>query len=560
MRSPKFTSILLSLLPLPLLPTCSWAAATDSIPTQNTQYCLFGHPLGQADFCFGLSVTNHSDPRPDHDFHKDFHISLSVRRSSSAGGRRGWTAVGTGPVMAGSVMVIVYGEPGEGRPVVSVRSVGGHHQPGVVTYRGVDGEEVKGEVKGEGEVGKGGRVRVVRAEWVDLREGQGGRRHGGDEKGRRHDDDEMEEARVPDGPVAYAARVEVVCEMCDKFGSVQDWGGAAAATGGGKGGGMPWIWAWNDDQDFEQDGGTWEVGAKLKMHRHRGGSGGYGRFWVDMARAYTDGVKEVKHEWDFEEREQNKRVGTSDGPIGFGAWFDFVVRVWSLAKIHGVVMGVGFLGLFPLGVVMIRMSSGKGRPFKRHWRVQAVATAVAVGGAMIGGKLSKWHMPKTLHQWLGAGIVIGLVVQSVLGWRHHVDFVRIKRRTWISYGHIWLGRAVVAGGFANVVLGMLLSGKAAGSIWLVVVVGALEAAGLGWWLWRAKRQRKQVVAGEDGTEALALMPRASDGGDNYFALDESEEETSDEDQDGKISDEEALRKKSVDSASSVKKGSVAVKD
>lgn len=508
-------------------------SADPSVPTQNTQFCNFGHPTGHADFCFGLSVKNHSSPKPNHDFHKDFHVSLSIRRS----GKLGWTAVGTGPTMAGSVMVVVYGDPGRGRPAVSVRSVDGHHLPGTIDHQGVDGE-VKGEWEG---VEQGGVVRVMRAEWVLL---------GGGKEGRH--DDEMEEWEKPDGPATHAARVEVVCEKCDTFGSVQSWGS------GGTGGSMPWIWAWNDHQDFEHDGDGFEVGAKLKMHRHREVSGGFGRFWVDMRRAALEGGR---HEWDFEEKEGNRRVGTSDGPIGVGAWFDFVVRVWSLAKIHGVVMAVGFLGLFPLGLVMIRMNSGKGRPFKRHWRVQVLATTVAVVGAMIGGRLSKWHMPKTSHQWLGVGIVVGLVVQSVLGWRHHVDFVRIKRRTWISHGHIWLGRFLVAGGLVNVVLGMLLAGKGAGSVWLVVAVGVLEAAGLGYWLWRAERQRKQAAgAGEDGTEALALMPRSSDGGENYFALDESEEESSDEGEDGKMSDEESLRKRSVDSATSVKKSLAATKD
>ncbi|KAK0721348.1 hypothetical protein B0T21DRAFT_351310 [Apiosordaria backusii] len=516
-------------------------ANPNPLPTQNTQYCRFGHSLGQADFCLGVSVTNHSNPNPapGHEHHRDFSLSLSIRRS----GKLGWTAIGTGPKMAGSIMIIVYGDPNakDSKPVVSIRTVDGHHQPKLISHVGVDGE-VKGEEGGQ--LTAEGRVRVLRAEWVEL-EREGGKLGG------RHDD-EKEEHQVPSGPPTHAARVEVLCEKCDEFGSVKGWGGA----GTGKGGSMPWIWAFNDNQDFEHDGREFGLGAKLKMHRHREGSGGYGRFWVDMARATGEGVKK---EWDFEEKRENERVGTSDGPIGFGAWFDFVVRVWSLAKVHGVVMGVGFLGLFPLGVVFIRMKSRKGAPFKRHWRIQAVATSVAGVGAMIGGKLSKWHMPKTLHQWLGLGIVLGLVVQSLLGWRHHVDFVRIKRRTWISYGHVWLGRFVVAGGLVNVVLGMMLSGKTAGGIWLVGVVGLVEAAGLGYWLWRAEKQRQQVFPGaeEDGTEALALMPRSSDGGENYFAIDESEEESSEEDDDGKISDEEALRKRSVESG---RKSSDGVKD
>lgn len=105
---------------------------------------------------------------------------------------------------------------------------------------------------------------------------------------------------------------------------------------------------------------------KLKMYRYCEGSGGFGRFWVDMWRVVFEGGR---YEWDFEEKEGNRRVGMSDGLIGVGVWFDFVVRVWLLVKIYGVVMVVGFLGLFLLGLVMIRMNSGKGRLFKRYWRV-----------------------------------------------------------------------------------------------------------------------------------------------------------------------------------------------
>lgn len=61
-------------------------------------------------------------------------------------------------------------------------------------------------------------------------------------------------------------------------------------------------------------------------------------------------------------------------------------------------------------------------------------------------------------------------------------------------------------------------------------------------------------------EVLVLMLRSSDGGENYFVLDESEEESLDEGEDGKMLDEELLWKRLVDLVILVKKSLVVMKD
>jgi hypothetical protein len=59
---------------------------------------------------------------------------------------------------------------------------------------------------------------------------------------------------------------------------------------------------------------------------------------------------------------------------------------------------------------------------------------------------------RTTHQWLGIFLGLGVVVQSWLGWRHHVIFVKTGRRTAVSNYHVWIGRALVVIGNVNVAL------------------------------------------------------------------------------------------------------------
>jgi len=125
-------------------------------------------------------------------------------------------------------------------------------------------------------------------------------------------------------------------------------------------------------------------------------------------------------------------------------------------------------------------------------------------------------------------------------------FLRIKRRTWISYAHIWLGRAVVLAGLVNILFGMLLSGHDKPSVIFVGAIAALEVVGISYGVWRAQRKaevEKQVAALALEVEGHALMPRQSSEARDYFALDMSRD-GSDDDDDDDDDDKEALNKKS----------------
>jgi hypothetical protein len=124
---------------------------------------------------------------------------------------------------------------------------------------------------------------------------------------------------------------------------------------------------------------------------------------------------------------------------------------FGLVSIHGFVLSSSFLAL-SLGLVAIR--SGLAKSFKYHWMIQLVASAFILLGCGMGIILTFKHGGRfhTTHQWLGLLLGLGVVVQSWLGWRHHVIFVKIGRRTAVSNYHVWVGRTLVVIGNVNVAL------------------------------------------------------------------------------------------------------------
>ncbi|TFB03185.1 hypothetical protein CCMA1212_004191 [Trichoderma ghanense] len=416
MLLPTLSLLLLLLLPL--------ASATPS------QYCLFGLPRDEADFCVALSLYhNHSTSA------HDVYLSLSVRRPVQPAGNSslGWTAVGAGPKMAGSLMFVLYGDPeasASAGPTLSVRTVKtGHARPVLITQDDTAGSQLD--------------VRVAHTSWTKT-------------------EDES----------AHVASASAVCYGCSEWPSAEISPESAS---------QPWIWAWNSHQDMK----AFAPDQQLDMHSLV--DGGYGHFYVDMASAtshHADGFPVLN----VTSQHDNANIGTSDRPMtadkSTGLWQKLLSR--PLAHLHGFFMMMSFLLLFPLGAVAIR--SGSDRSFKHHWAVQATATASALSGAVTAIIMSD-RVFGSPHQIAGLAIVCLLPLQALLGWRHHVDFIRIFRRTWISYAHIALGFTILLSGWANVLAGLLLYGLGRFGIALVALLILLEAGGVGAVSYLAARRR-----------------------------------------------------------------------
>ncbi|KAL2812509.1 hypothetical protein BJX63DRAFT_243970 [Aspergillus granulosus] len=407
---------------------------------EPVQYCRFGHNSQDATVDFCLGITTHYNATSD-DY--DMYLSMQVTRSSALG----WTAVGTGSIMAGSLMFIIYGDPFSEHqlpPTVSIRTIDGHHQPHLLSSAETGGAD----------------LRLLQAGWVPGTTGS----------------DEVS--------IAQAA---VVCYSCGK------WPGMPISANAKS---QPWIWAWNDKQEFEE----YSDDVHLKVHPYHATDEGWGRFYVDMARSID---KSPSAPSPPPIKPGVAELGASEIPGGL-SWMDSIVHV------HGWVMSVAFLVVFPAGVVAMR--SGSPKSFKYHWALQILASVLLLVGVAIG--LLRAHKIDSVHHWVGIIVAGCSLIQIVLGWRHHVLFVKIQRRQWASYGHIWLGRAFLLLGWANVLTGLLLTGRSFS--WIAVALGliAADVVVLIGWIWVSAHRRKQRPQSEDESPLYALQSTR----DDYFAV------------------------------------------
>ncbi|KAL3421435.1 hypothetical protein PVAG01_07880 [Phlyctema vagabunda] len=108
---------------------------------------------------------------------------------------------------------------------------------------------------------------------------------------------------------------------------------------------------------------------------------------------------------------------------------------YYIRTLHGVVLGASFMALYPIGAVIIHHSSFKDA-FTYHWTFQLSLTAACLVTVILGLAFS------------GNGVKI------LMGYLHHLNYRQLMRRTWVSYGHIWLGKLVLALGIVNTKLGL----------------------------------------------------------------------------------------------------------
>jgi len=461
----------------------AWAlalvASASPALAEPVQYCRNGYREGQVDFCVGISTYQNATSQKS-----DVFFSLSIPRSSALG----WTALGTGAAMAGSLMFIVYGDPhaaSSAPPVVSIRTIDGHHQPHLIDDKTLPA---------------GASLQILHSAWQPVPKPK-------DKKLVSRHEDEPDYPRPPSVPATHTAEIALACYGCG--------GGAPVSV---RTHSQPFIWAWNDRQDF---GGKFPLDVHLDMHRHHSGSGGFGTFYADMARSVvvTSDPASAKAPEIQTAGSGMDRWGTSDQPIGVEGLFRSM-KERPLPRAHGLLMGVAFLVAFPLGVVLMRAAGGN--PFKRHWMVQMGATVLMWLGAAVGAVMTGGRPPKSVHQWVGVVIALGLGVQAMLGWRHHMVFLRIRRRTGVSHGHIWIGRAALLAGWFNVLSGLRLSGHGGLTVGLVAGLVVVEVVGVSVWVFRARRRNSAALKGPSQGEAHALMPTT--GTDDYFSLEMSDDE------------------------------------
>ena len=435
-----------------------------STVAEPVQYCKYGkRPNEDVAFCMGVTMHQNISTNSH-----DLVLSLMVPRPG--GSAIGWTSIGLGPTMAGSLMFFIYGDPlSNENPIVSIRGSTGHVQPKLVTQADMGGAD----------------LRVVRSQWLPAAHGF-----------------------TPDNPT-YIATVQLICYSCSK------WPGTPISAFSNS---QPWIWAWNNKQDIQ----VYSHDVHLVMHTHHAGQGGFGTFYVDMARS----VNTYPNAPSFPPiRPKIEMLGTSDT----ASIMEWIIHNPTL-HIHGVSMVLAFLVLFPAGVIAIR--SGSPKSFKYHWVIQLVASVLTTVGVMSGFLLER--PINSVHQGVGIGIASCIGIQGVLGWRHHMDFLQIHQRTWISHSHIWLGRVMMVAGWTNLVSGMVLRGWR--TLYVIIMGAAVctEMVGLSVWIWLSVRR-----SAKESTKDRPVWNTEEDA-QKYFALAEAEDEGEDSNDDVEKGENEAM--------------------
>jgi hypothetical protein len=322
-------------------------------------------------------------------------------------------------------MFIVYGDPKSSNPpILSARTASGYTQPELLSSPSYSSSSAS--------------VRLISSTW------------------------QRPTNNSNHSPSTYLASVSFACSRC------WEWTGSEIGLMSPD---QSWIWAWNEKQIFTE---FWD-GALLEPHLP--GNGGTGKITVSMRMRPAVPVGKPKPET---ETSMTSSASDFSPPAGnkFVTGSEDRKSSWIMWNFHGFALGFAFLVLFPAGISAI--STGSGKAFTYHWILQLVATILMTAGAATGLVLRP--SLQNSHQKIGLLIMITIWIQAFLGWRHHVNFLKIFRRTWISLVHVWLGRLLVLGGCTNILIGMSLHGRSRLSIEILFLVMVFELVALSYWV------------------------------------------------------------------------------
>lgn len=373
------------------------------VNTEPVQFCKSGAsevPNAGIDFCMSM-ITRQNVSTKAH----DMFISMSHMRSDASA--IGWTAVALGRTMKGALMFILYGDPlNQDGPVISLRTATGHHHPTPLTAENMGNAD----------------VRVLHSSW-----------------------ERISSPIIAPEKSSYVGHAGIACYGCDLWPGVEI---NAKSTS------QPWLWAWNGSTVFDE----YVFDSHLKVHSKPVGNGGWGNFFVDMPRSFSDS----------EEPPTIDRNVPSIGAYEIASDLSASPAAWSIARLHGVIMGFAMLIAFPAGIMALRSSLKKN--VQMHYIIQASGTLLLSMGAILGLLLRS--KVDTFHQWVGLLALIAAPLQILLGWRHHLNFTRSQRRSWLSHMHIWFGRLILLFAITNVETGPIIAGwsKAARAGMLVIIL------------------------------------------------------------------------------------------
>lgn len=237
-----------------------------------------------------------------------------------------------------------------------------------------------------------------------------------------------------------------VCRNCTK------WAAGALDLGNTR---QPFIYALGADPGKGTALQSDDPGAGLRRHSF------YGRFFGDM----TYAISTPEHGRVPPPNDPGAAPsGVSDTNFAYAfstKAFDTHDDVEWVPVLHGVIMSLAFVLVFPTGALLMRLLKKMGVLF--HAGVQFLGLVlVVVGfgtGVHVGRQYNRSRRFGTGHQALGLLVFAALFVQVGLGVMQHRVYHSTKRETMLGVVHRFLGPAIIILGLVNGGLGLDLAGE-----------------------------------------------------------------------------------------------------
>lgn len=131
---------------------------------------------------------------------------------------------------------------------------------------------------------------------------------------------------------------------------------------------------------------------------------------------------------------------------------------------HGALASLAFVGLFPVGGIVIRVANFTGLIWV-HAALQILGVVTYIAAFGLGVYMAtQMKMLSAAHPIIGIVLLVIVVVQPMAGWLHHRLFKKYSHRTLWSYVHLWNGRAAIVLGMVNGGLGFALASVSRGTV------------------------------------------------------------------------------------------------
>jgi len=143
------------------------------------------------------------------------------------------------------------------------------------------------------------------------------------------------------------------------------------------------------------------------------------------------------------------------------------------AQAHGALAGIVFVGILPIGAILVRLASSSGLAWI-HGGLQIFGYLLFIAAAGIGIYIAnasdRLDEP---HAVIGLLLFAVLFFMPIVGMIHHRMYKKVQKRTLWSYGHIFTGRAGIILGMVNGGLGLQLADAGRSSMIAYGVIAGL---------------------------------------------------------------------------------------